>query len=178
MMSEAGCCGIFYGIESGSQRMQKIINKNIKVKEVVKSVRMTKANGIQPFCAFIFGFPEENVVDILKTIALVFKLSFFGIYRFIPTEFTFVPGSDYTEKYEEKLRYKKASKLFSFNRGEKLSETENTWVTHFPGIFTNYFTIKTSFMKKAAVKFAIVSVIHFMVFGRFMRRIRRVLDFL
>src|SRR6185503_11992091 len=41
LMSKAGCKGIFFGIETGSARLQKIIKKNLDLSEAIQMVKST-----------------------------------------------------------------------------------------------------------------------------------------
>ncbi|ATV68304.1 radical SAM protein [Fusobacterium pseudoperiodonticum] len=70
------CKSIFFGIETGSDRIQKISNKNIKIDKTIKEkVKLITDKGIQNQINFIVGFPEENLEDVLKTIELAGELS-------------------------------------------------------------------------------------------------------
>jgi radical SAM superfamily enzyme YgiQ (UPF0313 family) len=68
LMSKAGCRGIFFGIESGSQRMQKIIDKRLDLEEAAKVVESTGKHGIRITTAVISGFPEEKREDLKASV--------------------------------------------------------------------------------------------------------------
>ena len=72
-MSKAGCVGIFFGVESGSQRIQKIIRKNINVSLVPEVIQECQKHGIYARAAFIMGFPEETKEDMNATLELALK---------------------------------------------------------------------------------------------------------
>jgi hypothetical protein len=63
LMSKAGCRGIFFGIETGSPRMQKIIDKGLDLGEAASVVESTGKHGIRVTTAVISGFPEEQRED-------------------------------------------------------------------------------------------------------------------
>jgi len=67
-MKEAGCFLIYYGIESGSQRILDFVKKGIKIEQVKKTVRWTKEVGIKTLGSFIMGFPDETKKEIKETI--------------------------------------------------------------------------------------------------------------
>lgn len=73
-MARAGCYGIYFGIESGSIRMQKIINKNLKLDTIHDVIDGLKITGIEPTFSFIYGFPEETEDDIESTLSLFYDL--------------------------------------------------------------------------------------------------------
>jgi radical SAM superfamily enzyme YgiQ (UPF0313 family) len=73
-MAEAGCVGIHYGVEAGTEKIQKILRKNLKLDKVASIFDMTRRAGIKSMAYFIIGNPEETRDDIdqgfefLKTI--------------------------------------------------------------------------------------------------------------
>jgi len=74
IMGESGCKGIFYGLETGSQRMQKEIRKNLKLDRVMKTIETTLSAGIDPTVSFITGFPSEEPEDLHSTLAMIQEL--------------------------------------------------------------------------------------------------------
>lgn len=67
-MKKAGCSLIYYGIESGSQRILDIVNKGIKIEQIDKAIRWTKEAGIKALGSFIIGFPDETREEVKETI--------------------------------------------------------------------------------------------------------------
>src|SRR5437667_9243985 len=59
LMAEAGCRGIFFGIETGSNRMQSVINKKLDLAEAWARIQCADQHGIDMAVALIIGFPEE-----------------------------------------------------------------------------------------------------------------------
>ena len=74
-MKEAGCKIIHFGVEAGSEKTLKLINKKIALQEIERGIEMTKRAGIETACFFMFGFPGETEVDFLKTINLAKRLN-------------------------------------------------------------------------------------------------------
>jgi radical SAM superfamily enzyme YgiQ (UPF0313 family) len=68
LMARAGCRGIFYGVEVGSGRMQKIIDKQLDVQRAHQVIDATERMGIQSTVSLITGFPEETWDDIRQTL--------------------------------------------------------------------------------------------------------------
>ena len=68
LMASAGCTGIFFGIETGSQRLQHVINKKLDLAEARQRIECADRNGIQTTVALIAGFPEETRDDLRDTI--------------------------------------------------------------------------------------------------------------
>ena len=64
----------YVGCESGSDRILKLIKKDITVDQILKANRILKDSGIRPIYSFIAGFPGETREDIRKTLNLMMKL--------------------------------------------------------------------------------------------------------
>ena len=71
LMKKAGCDYISIGVESGSEHILKIIEKDITVQQVKKAVEMIKKSKIAFEAFFIIGFPDETKPDIEKTFQLM-----------------------------------------------------------------------------------------------------------
>ncbi|MFQ5672662.1 MAG: B12-binding domain-containing radical SAM protein [Nitrospinales bacterium] len=73
-MKKAGCDRIHYGVESGNDRMLKIIKKNTTVRRVKETIRQTRQAGMEALAYFIIGQQTETLSDIQDTIALAREL--------------------------------------------------------------------------------------------------------
>jgi hypothetical protein len=67
LMKSAGCRAIYFGIESGSQRILKEIRKDIPIAHSLSIVKECAAIGIVPNVGFILGFPTEDESSIRDT---------------------------------------------------------------------------------------------------------------
>jgi len=63
IMSEAGCIGFYIGVESLSQHMLDIFNKQIKVDQIIKCFELSHKYNIKTAASMIKGHPEETNVD-------------------------------------------------------------------------------------------------------------------
>jgi radical SAM superfamily enzyme YgiQ (UPF0313 family) len=68
LMASAGCKGIFFGIETGSPRMQKVIKKRLDLSEAALRIRCTDQHGITTAVSLIVGFPDEQMKDLRETV--------------------------------------------------------------------------------------------------------------
>jgi radical SAM superfamily enzyme YgiQ (UPF0313 family) len=75
LAKKAGCYALDLGVESGSDKILKRINKQITVAQAKKAVRIIKKAGITTFAYFILGHPGETVKTIRQTINLVVELN-------------------------------------------------------------------------------------------------------
>ena len=94
-MRGAGCVHIDIGVESGSERILKLIDKGISVEKVKSAVALIHKHNIQISAFFMVGFPEETEGDILQTIELMKTIDVSSICLSI---FTPYPGTALYEK--------------------------------------------------------------------------------
>lgn len=66
-LKESGCSALFYGIESGSQKILQDLNKGFTIKEAQKVIKNTKKAGISVKIDIMFNMPTQKKEDILKT---------------------------------------------------------------------------------------------------------------
>jgi hypothetical protein len=70
LMAKGGCRGIFFGVETGSERMQKMIDKRLDPKRAEEIIDATERMGIRSTVALITGFPEETWEDLRQTMRI------------------------------------------------------------------------------------------------------------
>lgn len=75
LMKKAGFRQIWYGIESGDQRILDILQKEITLEDIHRVVRWTDEAGIDPCGYFIFGSPGETEESLKKTLDLALELN-------------------------------------------------------------------------------------------------------
>lgn len=67
-VSEAGCWNMEVGIESGCERILRLLNRNTPKSEIAAAVKRAHAAGIRVKGNFIFGFPTETKESLQETI--------------------------------------------------------------------------------------------------------------
>ena len=68
LMKKAGCWSIHFGIESGSQRLLKLIKKDIDLNQAKKAVKWCREVGIETKAFFMLGLPTETKEESEQTI--------------------------------------------------------------------------------------------------------------
>jgi radical SAM superfamily enzyme YgiQ (UPF0313 family) len=74
-MKEVGCHTVYMGVESGTEKILKIISKGITLKEAEKAVKLVKEVGLNSVCSFVLGVPGETAETMKKTITFAKKLN-------------------------------------------------------------------------------------------------------
>ena len=74
MLVRSGCKVLQFGIESGSERIQKLINKRLKISDVIEVNRELAKYPIRIRYNFIVGFPTETIEEMKLTFDLINKL--------------------------------------------------------------------------------------------------------
>jgi radical SAM superfamily enzyme YgiQ (UPF0313 family) len=74
LMKQANCSGLYFGLESGSERVLKAIDKKITVEEIIKVSEMVYNSGIPSVTSIVLGLPEEKKEDIEETLKLMKKV--------------------------------------------------------------------------------------------------------
>lgn len=162
-MCSAGCDGIYFGIETGSTRLQRLVEKNLDLDLVEPCLDITENMGMQTVCSFITGYPEETSSDRDDTLDMLGKCLLRSPNLFVTQlhMLTPEPGTAMYESYgvirpepykqfkgkgthgdmpEQNLLYD--GFLTDFN-GELLEPDDEQIIVGNPGIFVTHFYLPT-----------------------------------
>ncbi len=73
-MASAGCKTIWFGVESGSQKVLDHINRGITLEQTEEAFKMCRKAGIQVACSFMLGMPSETKEDLMVSYRFADKL--------------------------------------------------------------------------------------------------------
>jgi anaerobic magnesium-protoporphyrin IX monomethyl ester cyclase len=73
-MKKAGFYRVAFGVEAGSQRILDLIEKNIKMEDIVKAFKLCRKVGIETTAFFMIGLPGQKEEDLKDTIRFAKKL--------------------------------------------------------------------------------------------------------
>jgi radical SAM superfamily enzyme YgiQ (UPF0313 family) len=98
-MKDAGCIGIWFGVESGSQKVLNDMHKGISVTQTMKAFKWAHEIGLRTLAQVILGYPGETIETAWQTIKFVEKISpdEVGFYN-VATPFPGTPLYDLTKE--------------------------------------------------------------------------------
>jgi radical SAM superfamily enzyme YgiQ (UPF0313 family) len=91
LMARAGCRGLHYGVESGTEKILEVLRKKIDLQTVKQVFAETRAAGMQALAYFMIGCPTETVEDIRETFRMARDLDPDFLHLTILTPF---PGTE------------------------------------------------------------------------------------
>ena len=102
-MVKSGMDRIELGVETGSPRMQKLINKNLDLGRLSDMVDVLLKYNVEINLFFMCGFPEETVEDLGMTLDLLFAMLDKGVHHVSMAFCHFYPGTAITKEYYDQL---------------------------------------------------------------------------
>jgi len=112
-MKQAGMVRIELGVETGSQDMQKRINKNLDLSYVQRMVDILLSEKINVALYFMYGFPEETEEDLAQTVSMQLNLLDAGLSDTSMSFCKFNPTTIITEKYFDELKLDPSCKIIT-----------------------------------------------------------------
>ncbi len=94
-MSEAGCVRVFFGIESGTDAVLDLMQKQITVDQARRAVNKAKEVGLKVGAFFILGYPGENDDTVLSTVKFASSLPLDYLSFTLPYP---IPGTELFER--------------------------------------------------------------------------------
>lgn len=73
-LKETNCKEVFFGIESGSDRILNLMKKRATAAETVQAIKALTKEGVNPSASVIVGYPTETRTEYLETMKLVAQL--------------------------------------------------------------------------------------------------------
>ncbi|MFE9883309.1 B12-binding domain-containing radical SAM protein [Streptomyces sp. NPDC005784] len=149
-MAAAGCRGMFFGVETGSQRMQPLVRKRLRIDHVLPVIRSGTERGISCTGSMIVGFPEETLDDAIDSLDLALDILQLSpdtqaqMHLLAP-----LVGSPLYESHRDELLFDGHSSDISLFL---LDEEEIATVTRHPDIFPSFYHIPTPHLDRDLAK--------------------------
>lgn len=140
-MKLSGCYDIYVGIETGSQVMQKIINKNLDLDSTLNLIKYMVKIGYNITTSFIYCFPEERVRDFEDTISMMESMIIMGVntiqlHRFMP-----LPSTIELERCHDILYFDENQVDISIFHKKYITEKSISLIEKYPILFSQYYTL-------------------------------------
>lgn len=137
-MAAAGCVGLYFGIETGSARMQRIARKRLDLELVEPMLDVTGSLSIEATVSFITGYPEETQEDLDATLDMIGRC-----FRRPPSAclpqlhiLTPEPGTPMFTEHRDALSYDGYTTTFN---ARLLVPEDDECVRAHPDVFASYF---------------------------------------
>ncbi|MDF2841851.1 MAG: Radical domain protein [Herbinix sp.] len=96
-----GIRAVSYAPETGSQKEQIRLKKNVSINSIIKSMKSSCSAGLHIKANLIFGFPGQTWSDIVRTALFVIRLAWIGMIEIAPFPYSPYPGSSIFNKLRE-----------------------------------------------------------------------------
>ncbi len=142
-LSSSNFVSVSFGVESGSQRIQKIINKypNYDKERIYQVIEETSKYFDMIKCYFMSGFPFETLEDMDQTLDLINMIGKLGR---LPILFKFaaLPDSDLFNEYKDKLILRDSSNFSLPLFGDIYLKEYRQWIEDHPNLFSAFYSTK------------------------------------
>jgi radical SAM superfamily enzyme YgiQ (UPF0313 family) len=147
LMASAGCRGLFFGVETGSLRMQKVIEKELDLTEAFAMVSAADHHGIDTTVSTIIGFPEEEASDVEAT--MNFLMASIRFDHVEPQVGLLAPlaGTPLYLQYRDALEFDPIMADFSYSSWYE-DDHQFTMIRSHQEIFCNFFALPTRVPRK------------------------------
>jgi anaerobic magnesium-protoporphyrin IX monomethyl ester cyclase len=102
-MREAGCARLFFGLESGDDRILRTMKKQATFAEGRAAIDLAGRNGLKTGAFFILGYPGETNNSLTRTVNASSELPLDYLSYTVPYP---LPGTDLYEKVKDRLKTK------------------------------------------------------------------------
>jgi radical SAM superfamily enzyme YgiQ (UPF0313 family) len=151
MVKDAGCVNIGFGIESGSPKILKNMNKSSTPEMIIRAVKNCDAVGLNYAPQMIFGYVGEDEGTLKETLRLCFKLGMTPAFNTA----TPYPG---TQLYEWAKKEGKIKDEFKYLKGLQGNAALYVNCSTFPD--KDFDRIKRKFEKKILYNYFLYLLIH------------------
>jgi radical SAM superfamily enzyme YgiQ (UPF0313 family) len=163
-MQQSGCHGIFFGVETGSERMQKIIDKGLNPCRAKEIINTAEALGIRTTVSLITGFPEETRDDLRQTVAMYLHSA--RCPQSTPQLNLLAPLAEtplYWKHRQELVLDELCSDIS--HQGRNQDEADLELIRRYPEIFPNFYLIPTPHLDRKSLielrEFALMALVRF-----------------
>jgi radical SAM superfamily enzyme YgiQ (UPF0313 family) len=150
LMAVSGCVSIFFGVESGSVRIQEVMNKHLDPQRAREVIDTADRLGIHTTVSLITGFPEETWGDFKDTVRM-----FMYSARHLKSDpqlniLAPLAGTPLYDTSKNKLQLDELCSDVSQQSAGK-DEANHRLIETYPEIFPNFYLIPTHFLDRDCI---------------------------
>jgi radical SAM superfamily enzyme YgiQ (UPF0313 family) len=142
LMAKAGCTGIYFGIETGSPRMQHAIGKNLDLDHASAAIRCAGSHRMRATISLITGFPDETLDDLRGSVEFIMdSLSL----DHVQSQFHLLApmaGTALEQEFRGRLEWDGIFSDMSF-QGWRQDSADRALILQHPEIFPNFYAVPT-----------------------------------
>ncbi len=157
-MKEAGCRELYFGVESGSENLQKLINKNLKLSQLTNVVSLLYKYNMKATFSFIYGFPQETETDLELTLSTIYSIYNQGYKLFkknlVTIQFhklSYFPGTELTNVYFHQLQKQSYYGLEVAIGKKELACRELVQLIEDKEVFPQFFYVSNELIEKTKI---------------------------
>lgn len=137
LMTEANCKKIYLGIETGSASLQKRINKNLNLDEIIEKIVYAKERGMKITTSFIYGFPDEKIADLKDTLKLMERLYLLKVDIVQLHKLMLLPYTNELKKAKN-IKFDKNKVIMEYQN--LCTDTAIEFILRYPALFIQYYS--------------------------------------
>ena len=164
LMARAGCVGIFFGIETGSSRMQTVIDKYLDISRAKEIIDAAEKLGIGSTVSLITGFPEETREDLEQTVCMLMHSARCSHSDPQLNLLAPLPATPIYLKYKEQLTLEILCSDVS-HQGARQNEEDIELIRQHPEIFPSFYLVPAPNLDRSFLlelrEFLLMGVEHF-----------------
>lgn len=159
LMAAAGCKSLFFGIETGSPRLQKVIDKSLDIDEAAAVIKCVATRGLRCTVSLIIGFPEETVEDVAATAAFGLNSARFDQVETQVSLLAALAGTPLFTKYKDQLFFDGIYSDMSHQTWEQ-NEDDCALIEEHADLFSNFYGLPSGAGRGYVAEFR-----HFLTYG-------------
>jgi radical SAM superfamily enzyme YgiQ (UPF0313 family) len=140
LMHHAGCRSVFFGVETGSPRLQRAIRKDLDLNDAAARIQSCAIAGMETTASLIVGFPEETEEDLWQTVGFLLDAA---RYERVEAQLHIVAplaGTPLYNRFRGKLVSDGVHSDTSY-QGWKQDEEDKGLIAAFPDVFPNFYGV-------------------------------------
>jgi hypothetical protein len=148
LMARAGCHGVFFGVETGSKRMQQVIDKGLDVDQAREVIDTAHRLGMTNTVSLITGFPEENEDDLRQTVDMYMHAARYPASKPQLNLLAPLAGTPIHAKHEHEMVLEDLCSDMS-HQGRIHNDADRDLIRRYPGIFPNFYLLPSPGLDRA-----------------------------